>query len=126
MTTVSDDFEGRSGPCASCGNTITITRFGDPYAGGPAPPEDIGQDPGMRLLLPVGRSPWAIAAGYFGLFSVLCLPAPIAIILALVAIRDIKRNPQKHGMGRAIFGLIMGTVGTGFLVFALIGALVNA
>ena len=28
----------------------------------------------MRLLLPVGRSVWAIVAGYLGLISVLRLP----------------------------------------------------
>src|SRR4051812_21407307 len=39
---------------------------------GPRPPgerRDIGDDAGMRMLLPVGRSGWAIAAGYLGLFS---------------------------------------------------------
>ena len=61
----------------------------------------------MRLLLPVGRSPWAIAAGYFGLLSVLFVPAPLAVIFALAAIYDIRRHPRKHGMGRAIFGLVM-------------------
>ena len=31
-------------------------------------------------VLPVGRSGWAIAAGFFGLFAVLFLPAPIALV----------------------------------------------
>jgi hypothetical protein len=25
-----------------------------------------------------------------------------------VAVRDIKKHPERHGMGRAIFGLVMG------------------
>src|SRR3954471_11457956 len=37
----------------------------------PRNPDDIGQNAGIRMLLPVGRSGWAIAAGYLGLFSVL-------------------------------------------------------
>ena len=66
----------------------------------------------MRWLLPVGRSGWAIAAGYLGLFSVIPIFAPIALIISIVAIRDIKKNPQRHGMGRAIFGLVMGILGS--------------
>ncbi len=73
-----------------------------------APPKSLGDDAAIRLLLPVGRSLWAIAAGYFGLFSLIFLPAPIAIVLGLVAIHDIRKHPEKHGMGRAIFGLTMG------------------
>src|SRR6266404_5143516 len=70
----------------------------------------IGDDPGMRMLLPVGRSIWAIVAGYLGLFSLLCFPAPFAILIGIIAIIDIKKNPEKHGMGRAIFGIVMGTL----------------
>lgn len=69
-------------------------------------------DPLLRYLLPVGRSGWAIAAGYLGLFSVLCLPAPFALLTGIVAVRDIRRNPKKTGMGRAIFGIVMGSLGT--------------
>jgi len=76
----------------------------------------IGDDAGMRLLIPVGRSGWAIAAGYLGLFSLILIPAPISAIISIVAIRDIRRSrgsaKVKHGMGRAIFGLVMGILGT--------------
>ena len=85
---------------------------------------DYGQDPALRLLIPVGLSGWAIASGYLGLISVLCLPAPLALITGILAIREMRRNPKKHGMGRAIFGIIMGSVGTliligGFIAFLL-------
>jgi hypothetical protein len=63
---------------------------------------------GKRMLAPVGRSGLAIAAGYAGLFAVLVIPAPIALILGILAIIDIRKHPDKHGMGRAVFGLIMG------------------
>jgi hypothetical protein len=79
-------------------------------------PEDIGQNAGIRMLLPVGRSLWAIASGYLGLISVLLIPAPFALLTGILAIVEMKRNPKKHGMGRAIFGIIMGTLGTVALV----------
>lgn len=77
-----------------------------------AQPQAIGQDAGMRFLLPVGRSAWAIAAGYAGLFALLIFPAPVALLLGIVAIRDIQSHSEKHGMGRAVFGVVMGALGT--------------
>ena len=68
----------------------------------------IENDAGMRMLLPIGRSMWAILAGYLALVSVLILPAPLALLFGIIAIVDIKRHPEKRGMGRAIFGLIAG------------------
>jgi hypothetical protein len=72
------------------------------------PPVPPGQDLGMRVLLPVGRSGWAIAAGYLGLISPIVIFAPLAIIFGIVAIRDMRKHPEKHGMGRAVFALVMG------------------
>jgi hypothetical protein len=78
---------------------------------------DIGQDPWMRILLPVGRSGYAIAAGYLGLLSLVIYPAPLALVFGILAVRHIKRDPTKHGMGRAVFGIIMGIIGTALLLF---------
>ena len=80
-----------------------------------ATPARMGDDPLLRALLPVGRSGWAIASGYLGLFSVLLLPAPFALVTGVVAISVIRHNPAKHGMGRAIFGIVMGVLGTAAL-----------
>lgn len=80
------------------------------------PPQRLGDDPMVRMLLPVGRSGWAIAAGYLGLFSILAIFAPFALLTGILAIRDIRANPEKHGMGRAIFGIVMGALGTGILL----------
>jgi hypothetical protein len=98
----------------------------DEYERRPRTPEDLGEDAGMRMLLPVGRSGWAIAAGYLGLISVLCLPSPLALIAGILAIREMRRNPKKHGMGRAIFGIVMGGIGTICLFFVLITAVAGA
>lgn len=61
---------------------------------------DEAESPGMRMLLPIGRSGWAIASGYLGLISIMMIPAPLAVFTGIMAIREIKRNPKKHGMGR--------------------------
>ena len=84
---------------------------------------DIGDDEGMRMLLPVGRSGLAIVAGYLGLFSLIIIPAPLALIFGILAVLDIKRNPKKHGMGRAIFAIVMGSIFS-ILLFVMIIALI--
>jgi hypothetical protein len=99
----------------------TVGYYAPPIA---QPGDDLGQNAGVRLLIPVGRSGWAIAAGYLGLFSVLGCPGPIALVISIVAIRDIRRHPDRHGMGRAIFGLVMGILGTlALLGFAVISVM---
>jgi hypothetical protein len=81
-------------------------------------PLGIGGDAGMRMLLPVGRTPLAIAAGYLGLFSVFCFVAPLALVVGILAVLDLKKKPGMHGMGRAVFGIVMGALGTiGLLLF---------
>jgi hypothetical protein len=85
---------------------------------------DLGDDAGVRMLLPVGRSGWAIASGYLGLISVLLIPAPFAILTGILAIMEMRRNPKKHGMGRAIFGIVMGTIGMVFLLTAVVAGLI--
>jgi hypothetical protein len=80
------------------------------------PPLPLGADPGMRWLMPVGRSWVAIVAGYLGLISVLLVPAPLALAFGIWGIVHIRKNPGKHGMGRAIFGIVMGAIFSVFLV----------
>ena len=87
---------------------------------GPAPSPAAEPDFAMRMLLPVGRSTWAIIAGYLGLFGLVIVPAPLALIASILAIRDIQKSKKtgqrKHGMGRAIFGLVVGIAGTLILI----------
>lgn len=78
----------------------------------PPPQRSVEDDPAMRMLLPIGRSSWAIVSGYLGLISVLCIPAPFAILTGILAIRDMRRDPKLHGMGRAVFGIVMGSIFT--------------
>jgi hypothetical protein len=122
QTNVPDEYAGQSGPCAGCGQTISVPRLahGGPFAPGGAPPPSIGDDPAIRMLLPVGRSGLSIAAGYAGLFSLIPVFAPIAVLLGALAIYDLKKHPKKRGMGRAIFGLVMGIVCTLLTIVGLI------
>jgi hypothetical protein len=65
-----------------------------------------------RMLLPIDRPASAIAAGYLGLLSLLPFFGIAAIITSIVALRTLKRNPEYSGRGRAIFGLVMGSLMT--------------
>ncbi len=87
------------------------------------PPRPMGDDAVMRAILPVGRSGWAIAAGYLGLLSLLGIFAPFALATGLLAVFDIKRNPHKHGMGRAVFGIVMGALGCAGMALMLIAVI---
>jgi hypothetical protein len=78
------------------------------------------KDESLKWVIPVGRSGLAIAAGYLGLFSVLFFPAPIALIVGILALRDLKKNPTKGGRGRAWFGVIAGALFTLGLLFGIV------
>lgn len=99
---------------------------GYPYQGGygspppPAIPSQSEFSPAMRFVLPVQTSWVAIVAGYLGLFSVLLLPAPFAIGFGIWAIFHIRADKNRHGMGRAIFAIVMGLLSFAILIFALL------
>jgi Protein of unknown function (DUF2510)/Domain of unknown function (DUF4190) len=81
--------------------------------------------PVPQWLAPVGRSGWAIAAGYLGLFSVLVVFAPFALVAGVLGLRDIDAHPERLGRGRAYFGLIMGGAFTVLLVAFAVGRAVH-
>jgi hypothetical protein len=69
--------------------------------------------------MPIGVSPWAMAAGYLGLFALVVLPAPLALVFGLLAQRDLRRRPHLRGRARAWFAVVVGALGTVLLVFTL-------
>ncbi|MDX1946468.1 MAG: DUF4190 domain-containing protein [Pirellulaceae bacterium] len=104
------------------------TRAADPFAPGQFRPAggDIGDDPAMRWVLPVGQSFWAIASGYLGLLSLaFCFLGPFAVLTGIVAIREMRANPRMSGWGRAIVGIVLGSIGSLFLVGFIIALAVN-
>jgi len=78
------------------------------------------EDKALGWVIPANVSVWAILAGYFGLLSVLLLPAPIALILGLIALYDVKTHPGRTGMGRAIFAIIMGILAPLLIVLLIV------
>lgn len=94
-----------------------------PYAAAPA---DTGIKPfiddnaATRLLLPIKVSSLAFIAGYLGLFALVLVPAPLALVVGLAAIADLKRHPEMRGMGRAVFAVFMGAVGSAGLLYTLL------
>ena len=113
-------------PCPMCGELIAATavkcRFCGHYLDPSVRPPPPTASSAEQFLLPVNRPISAIAAGYLGLFAVLPFFGVIALIVALVALNTLKKNPHLAGRGRAWFGLIMGAVTTLFWGFALVMA----
>jgi hypothetical protein len=55
------------------------------------------------------------------LFSLaLCFLGPFAILFGILAIVDIRKNPKRVGMPRAILGITFGLLGTVGLVMAIL------
>lgn len=96
--------------CVQCGNQISNSAAFCSHCGGPVIQPSSSDETVLRALLPIGRSGWAIAAGYLGLLSVLMIPAPLALLTGIMAVADIRKHPEKTGMGRAILGIAAGGI----------------
>ena len=106
--------------CANCGSEVFAGSAGCARCGArlvqPQNSSKSGGDAALRWVLPVGRSGLAIAAGYVGLCSLFLIPAQLALLLGILAVMDIKKQPEKHGLGRAWFAIVMGVVFTIVLI----------
>jgi hypothetical protein len=117
--TANDDNAFR---CVKCNEIVQQAAAQGPAQPRPKKP---GDDALVRMILPVGRSGLAIVAGYLGIFSLIPLFGPIAVLVGILAIRDINAHPDKHGMGRAIFGIVAGGLAT-LLMLVMVIALASA
>lgn len=100
-------------------NAAVCKKCGRNFQTGVTPKEN--KEPmSASFAIPVGRTGLSIIAGYLGLLSILPPFAPISLIVSIVALKQLKKNPGKLGKGRAVFGLAMGIIGTIILLFILL------
>jgi hypothetical protein len=71
---------------------------------------------------PPGMAQAAFVSGWLSIF--LC-PAPVAVVLGILGIVDVRRAPGRIGMGRSVFGLVAGLLGSVGLVAALISGFLS-
>lgn len=97
--------------CQACGQWATPQPV--------APDPD--RDPAMRFILPFGRTPLSIAAGYLGLACFLVpVAGPIALVVGILALSELKMKPEALGRGRAWFAVIVGGLDTLLLAVMLV------
>ncbi len=97
---------------------------------GYAPSAPLGEVPPApdrfaQLLLPSGRSPWAVASGYLAAFSVLGIPAPLAVAAGVAGLRDIRRvtrttGRRPPGTARCVAGILAGSAFTLVLLWLVV------
>ena len=95
QTTVSDEYTGQSGPCASCGQTITIPGL----AGRPAAGRPFAGAAGQAAAMPRSRSssgaPWVVVLAIVLVVMVFCGGILVALLLpAVQAAREAARRAQ--------------------------------
>ena len=92
----------------------------------PQQPQAPQRDKVVEMLIPINRSGWAIAAGYVALFNFpLVFCAPIALVLGIIALMDIRKHPDHAGRGRIWFAIIYSAIIILLFGFILIQSLIR-
>jgi hypothetical protein len=88
-----------------------------PVAAPPAPmtPMPVAMAPAAAKSNPLAI--WAMVTGILGLLCCQIL-GPVSIVLGLVALSQIKKNPQQEGSGFAIAGIVLGILS---LILVIVG-----
>jgi hypothetical protein len=93
-------------------------KVANPVGGSGSQGIDTSPSSVLHYIVPVGRSWQSVVAPYLGLFSL--LPVPVigqllgigGIALGIIALR--RARTGGHGTGRAIIGIVLGSIGTIF------------
>jgi hypothetical protein len=79
---------------------------------------------------PPGLAIASLVVGFIGvMMGLLCavpIPGIIAVILGIIALTQMKTNPNPTGRGLAIAGIVMGGVNLAFFVFAMLWVVLSA
>jgi hypothetical protein len=134
-------LEAGARQCARCGHVLSGAERTNPYV----PPNPFADDQivqaamvyppphsrpednaALRMVVPIGQSPLALISGYLGLISLaFCFLGPVAVILGILGIRQIRNNPHMHGSYRAIIGIALGAISTVGLIAILVAIAVD-
>ena len=108
--------------CQNCGaeindKAVVCVKCGVAVSRKSVPVNSSEENAALGLIIPIGRSGWSIAAGYLGLFSLVVPFVGLilgigAVICGVIAVSDIKKHPEKRGLGRAWTGIVLGSVMT--------------
>ena len=105
--------------CPKCGETNKGNAVSCVKCGYVMPVAEAAGPDGLKGILPTQTSGWAIAAGYLGLFSLLAVPGPLAVVCGIIALKKLRIHPEQRGHVRALIGLVLGSLGSLVLVIAL-------
>jgi hypothetical protein len=80
-------------------------------------------DEGIATLIPY-KNPTALVSYYCGVFSLIpglaLVLAPVSIILGIIGLWYVRRNPKSHGTGHAITGIVLSLITLTLNVLALV------
>ncbi|HVH47546.1 MAG TPA: DUF4339 domain-containing protein [Labilithrix sp.] len=102
------------------GPAIAVWREGLPgWMPASQVPQLLPSEGGLKFIVPTGRTSGAsMAAGYLGLFGFFFPPLGLAaLILGLIGVRDLRRNREKNGWGRAVTGIVLGGLLTALTIY---------
>lgn len=78
----------------------------------------------MGWIVPTTADPLVIAGSYLALFGIVVpLLGPIALVLAIAAVRRRSRYPSAANMTRIVITMVLALLGTASTVFSVVGIL---
>lgn len=84
-------------------------------------PQKTAGDHLLEWSIPINRSGLAVAAGYIALVSLpIVVLGPFAVFFGILALADLRANPQRLGRGRAWFAIVYGGFSSVLLIWLIV------